>query len=299
MPRSGEEYRMEITQKIIEALENGTAPWQKPWLDYRPVNAVTGNFYVGINSIILSIEGEKFTTNEDSRWATRRQAESKKWSIKSDEKPITLKFFRIFEEEVESNRLRDIFQGRNVRKYAVSKTFEVFHASQIQGIPFLPAIRRKQKHIVNDEVIDKIIFNASARIYEGGNEACYSPDIDVIRMPIKKSFADTESYYSTLLHELAHWTGHRSRLDRIASFDRGSASYAREELVAEIASMFLSAEFGISQTQEHFDQHAAYINSWIKYLKSDPNAIFNAAKEAKKAANYILTFKEVEIKLAS
>ena len=268
MPRIEEEYKMELSEKIIKALKNGTAPWQKPWLDYRPVNAVTGKFYVGINSIILSVEGEKFANNEDTRWATRLQAESKKWSIKPDEKPITLKFFRIIEEEVETNRLRDIFQGSNVRKYAVSKTFEVFHASQIQGIPFLPAVRKKQKHIVNNEVIDKIIFNASPRVYEGGNEACYLPYIDVIRMPWKKSFDDTENYYSTLLHELAHWTGHRSRLDR-------TGNYAYEELVAEIASMFLSAEFGLPQTQEHFDQHVAYIGSWISLIEKNTDVIFN------------------------
>ena len=104
----------------------------------------------------------------------------------------------------------------------------------------------------------------------------------------------TESYYSTLLHELSHWTGHNSRLDRFFSwsFDINSEAYAREELVAEIASMFLTVETGIKQTQKHFENHMAYLNSWISLLKSDLNAIFKATQEAKKAVDFIMAFKD-------
>ena len=120
------------------------------------------------------------------------------------------------------------------------------------------------------------------------------PESDLIRMPRRNSFDDTESYYSTLLHELAHWTGHSSRLDRFFSwsFDKNSEAYAREELVAEIASMFITLETGIRQTQEHFDNHVAYIDSWISLLKSDPNAIFKATQEANKAVDFIMSFRD-------
>lgn len=131
---------------------------------------------------------------------------------------------------------------------------------------------------------------------EGGYEASYSPKSDLIRMPHRGAFIDTESYYSTLLHELAHWTGHSSRLDRFFSWsiDTNSEAYAREELVAEIASMFITVETGIRQTQEHFENHVAYIDSWISLLKSDPNAIFKATQEAKKAVDFIMSFKDNE-----
>ena len=175
--------------------------------------------------------------------------------------------------------------------------YALFHASQIKGIPAFAV--RERGTVIDNRMIDKIIFNSSARVYEGGFEACYMPSDDVIRMPNKNYFSSTEGYYSTLLHELVHWTGHSSRLDRITLSSNNSEAYAREELVAEIASIFLTAELGITQTQEHFEQHAAYVNYWIRLLESDPNAIFAAAKEARKAANYILMFKEVEIKLAS
>ena len=307
MPRIEEEYRMEITEKIIEALENGTAPWQKPWLEtYMPVNATTGKRYSGMNSILLSMKGDKLSENGDPRWATRKQAEKMVWLIKFGEKPLKISFFIMARKSknggFKSKRIKFIESedDKNKKSRPFWLQFDVYHASQIKGIPaFVAPNTNFKREEINNRVIDKIIFNASARVYEGGDEAYYSPSSDIIRMPSKNYFSDTEGYYSTLLHELAHWTGHNSRLDRITSFDRRSASYAREELVAEIASMFLAAEFGIPQTQEHFGQHAAYINSWIKLLQSNSNVIFDVTKEAQKAANYILMFKEVEIKLAS
>lgn len=136
----------------------------------------------------------------------------------------------------------------------------------------------------------------STRIFEGGNEAYYSPRDDLIRMPYRHTFIDTESYLFTLLHELAHWTGHSSRLDRFcswSSYTTNSKSYAREELVAEIASMFLTVETVMKQTQEHFTNHVAYIDSWISLLKSDHNAIFKATQEAKKAVDFSWLLKTI------
>ena len=148
--------------------------------------------------------------------------------------------------------------------------------------------------VIKNEKIEEIIFNASVRLMEGGYEAYYDPRTDLIRMPYKRFFRDTEAYYSTLLHELSHWSGHHSRLDRFAAYNRSSQDYAREELVAEIASMFLSAETGLRQTPEHFANHASYVASWISLLEADPNAIFTASAEAKKAADFILSFRNKE-----
>ena len=274
------DYKVEITDKLIKALEVGSAPWQRTWsCDSAPVNAVTGRYYQGTNSILLWHEAEKLSSDGDFRWATRNQAEKKGWSIKSGSRPVKISIMIIPDEE------------EGVKQRPIRKTFEVYHASQIRGIPKL--IRRTKSCVMSNNEIEEIIYNSSARIFEGGSEALYSSREDLIRMPRKSSFKDTEGYYSTLLHELAHWTGHESRLNRFYSWNLTKESYAREELIAEIASMFLSSETGMYLTQDHFNNHAAYISSWISLLKSDHEEIFRAAKEATKATNYILAFREV------
>ena len=185
-----------------------------------------------------------------------------------------------------------ISKNGKIAQNVTRKTFEVYHASQIIGIK--PYVKPTHKPLISNQTIEEIIYNSSARIFEGGNEACYCPGSDVIYMPRKNKFFDTEGYYSTLLHEMAHWTGHRTRLDRFDEWNKDKKDYAMEELVAELASTFLSAETGLPQTQEHFENHVAYIDSWVSILESNSNAIFTAAGEAKKAADFILSFRNEE-----
>src|SRR5690606_32215090 len=131
-----------------------------------------------------------------------------------------------------------------------------------------------------------------ARIENGGSRACYLPSLDVIRMPERMSFSGTatssatEAYYSTLFHELTHWTASSHRCDRDLSGAFGSEAYAIEELVAELGAAFLCADVGISSAPRA--DHAAYIGSWLKCLKSDNRAIFKAAAQASKAAAFVL-----------
>ena len=284
MTRITEQYKAEVAGNLIKALERGCALWQKEWscdfIPGLPVNAVTGKYYRGRSSIILWYEAEKLSSNEDDlRWATNRQAESKGWSIKPGSRPVRISIMIIPKKEDDE------------KKQAIINTFNVFHASQIQGIPKL--MKRKVKRVMRNKEIEKIIVNSSARIFEGGFEPAYSPKDDLITIPPKSAFDGTEGYYSNLLHELAHWTGHHSRLFRFYSWNLANkVEHAREELVAEIASMFLSAAVGIPQTQEHFTNHAAYISSWISLLRSDPEEIFRAAREASKATDFILKFGE-------
>ena len=289
-----EQYKEDMTNRIIKALEKGTAPWQKTWSNNLPINAVTDNYYRGINSIILAVKGDELSENQDPRWATKKQAESQGWSIKSGAEPTKINVLILPKKiKIHSGLLnRDVVVGD--KKSAFRKTFEVYHASQIRGIPSFVKFARPRQQVISNEMIDKIVFKSSARIFEGGSEACYLLQSDLIRMPYKRDFDDTESYYSTLLHELVHWTGHSSRLERFFSWNNDSKDYAREELVAEIASMMLTAEAGITLTQKHFDNHAAYVASWILLLKSDTNAIFKAAQDAQKAVNFILAFQDDE-----
>ena len=289
-----EQYKEDITNRIIKALEKGTAPWQQPWLNYLPINAVTDNYYHGINSIILALKGEELSGTQDPRWATQKQAESQGWAIKTGAKPTQINVLILPKKQRYIQGLLNRNFVVDKKTSAFMKTFEVYHASQIQGIPSFIKISRPRQQIISNEIIDKIIFNSSARIFEGGFEACYQPQNDLIKIPCKRYFDDTESYYSTLLHELVHWTGHSLRLARFLSCNKYSEAYAREELVAEIASMMLTCKAGITLTQKHFDNHAAYVDSWISLLASDNNAIFKATQDAQKAVNFILAFQDDE-----
>lgn len=251
------EYREEITNKVIEALKNGTAPWQRTWVGGGPCNAVTGYKYQGINSLILSVAGERFNHGIDPRWATFLQAQSKGWRIKYGSKPVRILFWKAIKRRKSENT-------EDEETIGMLKYFYVFHASQINGISaYKPKTRKKVDILESNQKVERILSTCGAKIVHGGYEAFYSPSRDTIHVPYGYDFVDAEAYYSTLLHELAHWTAHYSRLNMDLSGRKGSISYAREELVAEIASMFLSIEMGVTMTEEHFNNHASYVGSWI------------------------------------
>ena len=285
-------YRVEITKKIIEAQKSGTAPWQKPWEgDYMPINATTGIRYKGINSLLLSLVGSELDKGGDPRWATYLQAQMKGWRIKKNSKATQITFWKPVEVNPESEN-EDGNVSLTKMKF-VMNSFYVFHASQIEGIPPYIVLKKKVAEEMNER-IEEIISNSGADIRHGGFRAFYSPSGDFIQMPEREYFVNMESYYATLLHELSHWTAHEQRLNRHLSAFKGSLEYAREELIAEISSMFLCSAFGIAQTQEHFDNHAAYVGSWIKILGSDHNAIFKASSEAEKITDFIIHFSSMK-----
>ena len=277
------EYRQEMTEKMIEALKNGTAPWQKSWTgDSSPTNAVTGRRYTGSNTILLSLIGWLIDKGTDPRWCTYQQAQSKGWKIKRGSKGTKITFWKKI--KIADNSPEE--QIENTKIIPVVKFFTVFHASQIDGIEqFSPT---PFNNVIDNQEAEKIILDSGAQIRHSGFSAFYSPQDDFIQVPQKKLFIDTTSYYAVIFHELSHWSGHSSRLKRNLSGLKTSTTYAREELVAEIASMFISVETGIPQNQEHFDNHVAYVSSWISILKEDHNALFKAISDAEKAANFIL-----------
>ncbi|MBR1437155.1 MAG: DUF1738 domain-containing protein [Synergistaceae bacterium] len=278
-------YRIEITEKIIEALKNGTAPWQKPWEgDNMPINATTGKRYRGINALLLSLVGEELDKGDDPRWATYLQAQANGWRIKKYSKATQITFWKPIEVNSESENENDNV-SQNKREI-VMKRFYVFHASQIEGIPPY-AVPNKILSEERNQKIEEIIANSGADIRHSGFQAFYSAKGDFIQMPERCYFESIESYYATLLHELAHWTAHEKRLKRKLSAFKNSQEYAREELIVEILSVFLCSELGIAQTQEHFDNHASYVSSWIKILDKDYNAIFRASSEAERITEFI------------
>ena len=290
-----QEYRDELVKKLCDAMEKGTAPWQKTWTDGdAPFNAVSGRPYHGINSINLALQSQSLGHAEDPRWLTYDQAKEKGWHVKPGERGTHVEFYK-FDEKPKVDEFGDPVLDEDgkqeVEKSVLVRNYVVFHASQIEGItPYVPKARNP---IETNEKAERILKESGAEIRHGGNEAFYSLTGDYIQVPERGQFKTQADYYSTALHELSHWTGHPSRLNRETSSDMNSETYAKEELVAEISSMFVSAETGIPQTQEHFDNHAAYVDHWVKAIKEDPNALFRAVNQAQKASEEILKHERV------
>jgi len=168
------------------------------------------------------------------------------------------------------------------------KSYTVFNVEQIDSLPpqYLPQPPVPGPVETRHAQAEDFIAATQAVIRFGGDRAFYAPAFDVVQLPPLPAFRDTESYFSTALHELTHWTGHPSRCAPELNGNRfGSESYAFEELVAELGSAFLCAELGI--TSEVRDDHAAYLASWLAVLKQDKRAIFAAASQAQHAADYL------------
>jgi len=168
------------------------------------------------------------------------------------------------------------------------KEYQVFNADQCQGLPqiFSCRVKATARQIERIEAVDRFGQNTRAVIVEGGQEASYSPSLDRIRLPPVSAFRSQADHASTLLHELAHWTGHETRLNRLHRGDLfGSDGYAKEELVAELSAAFLCADLQIQA--EPREDHAAYIEFWLRVLKKDRKAIFTAASQASKAAQFL------------
>ena len=290
-----QEYRDELVKKLCDAMENGTAPWQRTWTDGdAPFNAVSGRSYHGINSINLAVQSQALGHAEDPRWCTFDQAKEKGWHVKPGEKGTHIEFYK-FDEKPKVDEFGDPVLDEDgkqeVEKSVLVRNYVVFHASQIEGItPYEPKARNP---IETSEKVERILQESGAEIRHGGNEAFYNSTEDYIQVPERGQFNSQADYYATALHEMGHWTGHPSRLNRESSSDINSETYAKEELVAEITSMFVSAETGIPQTQAHFDNHAAYVNHWVKAIKEDPNALFKAVNQAQKASEEILKYERV------
>lgn len=265
-----------VTQKIIDAIEANPGsfilPWHKQVMGL-PKNALTNNHYNGINTVSLWC-----MSMPSSTWATYRQWAELGAQVRKGERGSTIIYYSTFERD----------EGDETKRVPFIKHSSVFNASQVDGwqepeTPRMPPIERL-------EAVDRFVAGTGADIHHGGSVACYVPSLDIIRMPDETRFFDTdgrtESYYSTLCHELTHWTGHERRLHREGGKRFGDTDYAFEELVAELGAAFLCARLGI--TQEPREDHSAYIANWLKALKSDKRFIFSASAQAQLAVDYLL-----------
>ncbi len=283
----------EVTARVIAELEEGRLPWVQPWDNAAcgctmPHNAGTGRAYSGINILILwaaVIDGGYGS----QRWLTYRQAEAAGGHVRRGETGTTVCYADRFTPKDEQARAQD--EAREARQIAFLKRFTVFNVDQCEGLPdsytALPAAAREADMVPQAEALIRAT-GADFRI--GGSEAFYAPKLDFVSVPPRQAFPDPTNFYRTALHELGHWTGHASRLNRDQSGGHGGADYAREELVAEMASAFTCASLSIQPTVRHSD----YIGAWLSVLREDERAIFRAASQASKAADYLLAFLETE-----
>jgi antirestriction protein ArdC len=288
-----------VAEKLIKQLEQGTAPWQRPWNPgesgaFLPYNPMTDNRYKGINSLYLMSQ-----ERDDQRWMTYKQATEAGAQVRKGEKGTGIQYWKFVDEHIKKDAAGKPLvdsDGKPVKeliKLERPRVFyaTVFNAEQIDG---LPPIQRKPQTWDPIERAEVILATCGVAIhYNGSDRAFYRPLTDSIHLPEKGRFPSADSFYATALHEIGHSSGGPNRLNRDLTHPFGSEGYAKEELRAEIASMILGDALGIGHDPS---QHAAYVGSWIKVLKDDPMEIFRAAADAEKIQNYVLGLEQKHLK---
>jgi antirestriction protein ArdC len=293
----------EVTARIIAELEEGRFPWVQPWSNAAaspgiPRNATTGRAYSGVNVLILwgaVIAG----AYPNQGWLTFRQALAAGGCVRKGEQGVTVCYADRFTPEAEKQRSAEQGDGggdqsslrgsddRQSRSIPFLKRFVVFNVAQCDGLPeqySADAPPLPERELV--PIAENLIAATGADFRIGGARAFYSPSEDFVQVPPQPAFKHQIDFYRTALHELGHWTGHTSRLARSFAARFGNSAYAREELCAELTSAYLCAALGIVPTVRHAD----YLGSWLAVLREDSRAIFKAASQASKAADYLLAF---------
>lgn len=283
-------FHEEFASKIIERLQEGTAPWQIPWhpgqTTLAPHNPASGTVYRGMNRVHLALSGY-----DDPRWMTLKQANDNGYSILPGSKATPVVYFQFSDEknklDNDGKPVLDADGKPEKERVELDKPIvrfaHVFNAEQVDGIPPLQLTDKAYEWEPIEKAENILAASGAAIKHDQSNRAFYRRMEDAIHLPPKENFDAPDKYYSTALHELGHWTGDENRLNReFGPF--GSEKYAREELRAEIASWMLGQEIGIGHDP---GQHAAYVQSWIQVLKEDPYEIVRACRDAEKIKEYV------------
>jgi len=290
-PTEARDFRQDLTNNIVSLIEAGTAPWQKPWNADQaaaalqlPFNATTDRAYRGANALQLMARQMQLGSS-DPRWCTFKQASDNGWKVRKGEKGTAVEYWQFDREEER--------QGAGGATEKVTVKLErprvfyatVFNAKQIEGIEPLISAKSKETWEIS-AAAERALATCGVPIHHDQHDrAYYAPGADEIHLPPRAGFAKPEDYYEVALHEVAHSTGHPSRLKRDLSGGFGSPEYAREELRAQMCSLYLSAELGVPFNP---DRHASYQGSWVAALKDDKNEIFRAARDAELMADYVI-----------
>jgi antirestriction protein ArdC len=277
-----------VTERVIADLEKGVRPWLKPWSAGNTAGRVglprrhSGVPYRDINVLVLWGEaldkGYGFTI-----WMTFKQALALGGHVRrSEHRSMVVYADRVIRIETDE-------RGEDIeREIPFLKAYTVFNVAQIEELPSQYYAHLEQNADKREliETAEHFFSTTGAVIRHGGDRAYYSPRPDVIQLPVPEAFRDAESYAATKAHELTHWTSHPQRLSRDLGGKRfGDAGYAREELVAELGAAFLCADLGVAI--EPREDHASYMEHWLRILREDKRAIFAAAAHAQRAVDYL------------
>jgi antirestriction protein ArdC len=286
--KSKQDPYQKITDRIVDALEKGVAPWACPWNRKfgQQRNGKSGHVYNGINILMTMLSGY-----DDPRWYTFNQVKQIGGYVRKGEKgtPI-IKWLFIDNKSAMAEAKKNGKDPKSVRKIPILKTYTVFNHEQVNWnegcepeAPKLSDVQPGMEYTESQKLLDQIVDERGLKLRHTLKAvACYKPHSDEVEMPKSGLFENESDYWSTLWHEVTHWTGHESRTSRDLRNRFGSEAYAAEELVAELGAAFMCHDFNVQGKL----QHEEYIANWIKVLKGDKRAIFTAARLAREAVAF-------------
>ncbi len=286
--------RQTLVDRVLSRLDKGEMPWDNGMQGITaPFNAISYSHYRGINLLNLFLAGKA-----DPRWITFNQAKDNGYTVKKGAKGVPIELYKTIDkrtgkdadftairEEVKDMTFaaRQEFKKKNLQSFA--RSYYVFNASDVLGIePYTPL---PVDESARNERIEAVIAASEAPIlYDGNGRNYYAPDLDEIHLTDRTAFTSDEFFYNTALHEMAHSTGHGSRLNR-PSGHFGSKEYAREELVAEISSVLTAAELGLNHSDRVIENSTEYVRGWAQLIRDNPQTLIDAAFDASHATDYI------------
>ena len=281
--RSRADLYREISDHIIEQIEAGTGSYRMPWHHdglptNRPMNAISHAPYRGINVFILWAAAQR-TNYPTGLWATYRQWHDVGIPVRAGERGTLAVFWKKLRAPAPPCMEDDATSG----PLFVARRFWLFNAEQVEGYiaPRLPRLDERRRIAEAEQFIRHLEIETRF----GGNNACYVPAGDYVRMPPFHQFRNAVAFYAVHLHECAHATGAPHRLDRGLAARFGSEAYAMEEMIAEWASCLACMSLELSS--EPRPDHAPYIASWLKVLKEDRRAVFTAASQAQRIVDWM------------
>ncbi len=285
------DIQQEITDLVIKAIEDGVQPWSRPWATNGQGGLARrhdGTPYKGINQFLLGLY-QQLNGFGSCYWMTFKQAKELGGCVRKGEKANRSVFFKPVEKKNE--------KGEVTERYGFWKSFAIFNASQIDGLPdhYYPQPVEPQNTDARNVDVDAFFAATGVTIKHGGDRAYLSGNTGLVHMPHFEAFKSGVDYYSTLAHECIHWSGlKRDEID-FAAF--GSPNYAKEELIAEMGAAFMLAHLDLASTPR--PDHASYIASWLQALKDDKKFIFQAASKAQARVDDLIERADLDVKIAA
>lgn len=298
-PKNRNEYQELLAREFLDCLAQKGLNWKKGWdtVTMSPRNAATGAAYHGINQFHLGLLAltRGYT---DPRWATMAQIMDKdgklhpgqEWRLQKGSRATYVEYWYPWDPEKHEalpwQAYRQLTPQEQERYIMRVRYTPVFHASMIDGIPPIQRVERQPQRL--DDLVARLSAGMGVELaFDGGNDAFYHPSEDKVHLPAPEAFHSEYEFNATALHELAHATGHESRLNRPQGARFGTPEYAYEELVAEISSCFMGVGLDTDQTPRHVDNHKAYVQNWIEAISRKPETLITAVRDAQKAAGYM------------